>query len=104
MPVRLSEAELETAALDYGLSESAYFSEYMTAGYIAGYRKALADSEAWVDVRERVPEDYGLYLVISQGKHIRVDFFAAGTWAQQPEVTHWQPLPPPPKQAEAANE
>ena len=66
--------------------------------YKEGYRK-----QEWISVEERLPETEGKYLVCTANGNIGVgnfiDYYGTGkrlcfdTWA----VTHWMPLPEPPK-------
>ena len=64
----------------------------------------------WIPVSERSPENIGLYLVIEKhwisgspcrriAKWNTVDWFTADRKSKEltPRVTHWMPLPEPPK-------
>lgn len=77
----------------------------------------------WISVKDRLPEDSGYYLVVYRDKYnesISIDFdmyvkcnigewwesefacditkqFLRATRLQEQEVTHWMPLPQPPK-------
>ena len=59
----------------------------------------------WISVKEKLPSD-GSYLLFSDGtqigmgwfNHARKEFIQVNTWADMTDwVTHWQPLPKPPK-------
>lgn len=65
----------------------------------------------WIPVMERTPENIGLYLVIEKhwldgslgtkiAKWNTVDWFTADRRSKEitPRVTHWMPLPEPPKE------
>lgn len=74
------------------------FGTYAEILYNAGYRK-----QEWISVDERLPNREGKYLVCTTNGNIGVgnfiDYYGKGTclcfdcWA----VTHWMPLPEPPK-------
>lgn len=89
---------------------------YAEAVYAAGYRK----QSAWISVDERLPDkgmpkDDGAVLGIVRGKYRNVEYHDAmelvcyfadeGVWALWSDasvtiqVTHWMPLPEPPKGA-----
>ena len=79
--------------------------------------------QEWISVKDRLPEDSGCYLVVYRDKYngsISIDFdmyvkcnigewwesefacditkqFLRATRLQEQEVTHWMPLPQPPK-------
>ena len=66
--------------------------------------------QEWISVEERLPENIGLYLVIEKhwldgsrgikiAKWNTVDWFTADRKSKEitPRVTHWMPLPRPPK-------
>lgn len=66
--------------------------------------------QQWISVKDRLPENSGLYLVIEKhwlddslgtkiAKWNTVDWFTADRKSKEitPRVTHWMPLPKPPK-------
>lgn len=66
---------------------------------------------SWIPVSERLPESIGLFLVIEKhwldgspcrriAKWNTVDWFTADRKSREitPRVTHWMPLPTPPKE------
>ena len=66
--------------------------------------------QEWISVDDRLPENSGLYLVIEKhwldgslgtkiAKWNTVDWFTADRKSKEitPRVTHWMPLPKPPK-------
>lgn len=78
--------------------------------YNAGYRK-----QEWISVDERLPEEGGAYLIVVKEKyesekewryHVDVASFTFDwdcifhDWdeGQGIHITHWMPLPPPPKE------
>jgi hypothetical protein len=84
--------------------------------YKNGYEQGMKDAVKWIPVTERLPEEEGWYLVYTtpnrEHKSINKAMFckgyawgnfepywrgAGGNWAN---VTHWMPLPEPPKDGE----
>lgn len=72
-------------------------------------RLRTALDKEWINVEDRLPERAGYYLVVLNGNHTSYALFnskmkhhpAMWTSRQQDrtsEVTHWQPLPEPPKE------
>lgn len=76
------------------------------------YKNGYEDGKPkWIPVVKRLPESIGLFLVIEKhwldgspcrriAKWNTVDWFAADRKSRQitPRVTHWMPLPEPPKE------
>lgn len=69
------------------------------------------EQQRWIPVKERLPENIGLYLVIENhwldgspgikiAKWNTADWFTADRKSSEitPRVTHWMPLPEPPKE------
>ena len=55
----------------------------------------------WIPVTERLPEKYEFVLVCSKVVKMRTDFIKDNCkWYNTPCVTHWMPLPEPPKDGE----
>jgi len=65
----------------------------------------------WVDVKDGYPDEDGMLVVVfDPSDHPNVwsakwdagnrSFDCIGGWFEQDEVTHWMPLPPPPKSKE----
>ena len=57
----------------------------------------------WIPVTERLPEKDGIYLTFSKKKEYEFHFFQTGKrmWSavwDEDGVTHWMPLPEPPKE------
>ena len=56
----------------------------------------------WIPVTERLPEEDGCYLVAVKNDHQRryskTAWFSHGSWFARQDVTHWMPLPEPPKE------
>ena len=90
-----------------GFTHSQVIAEHL---YNAGYRK----QSEWISVEERLPEEGGTYLVVLKEKHecekewnYHVDvasftfewdcIFHDWDEGQGIEITHWMPLPEPPK-------
>ena len=51
----------------------------------------------WISVKDRLPEQFGKYLVVCKGIDIAQIRLWEGTWDSFAEVTHWMPLPELPK-------
>ena len=67
--------------------------------YDAGYRK-----QEWISVEDRLPEKEGVYLVHTTYNIIETEVFYISKyddisywWDLDGMVTHWMPLPEPPK-------
>ena len=67
------------------------------AAYTAGYR-----NQEWISVDERLPNKEGVYLVYTYKRHMKMSKYSG--WGVDDEasfddyfVTHWMPLPEPPK-------
>ena len=66
------------------------------------YIKTLAENykahNRWIPVTERLPEKYTAVVVYSKAKGRGLDFIGSnGNWYKTLNVTHWMPLPEPPK-------
>lgn len=67
------------------------------------YMLAVANQSRWITVTERLPEKYDRVLVYSKATRMgrSIDFINSdGNWYTTPKVTHWMPLPQPPKENE----
>jgi hypothetical protein len=60
----------------------------------------------WISVKERLPKESGDYLITDTGtcfvsyfdvEEQKWEFFGVEFWKHE-EVTHWMPLPEPPKE------
>ena len=61
----------------------------------------VQESMKWIPVTERLPETHENVLVRSKFVKMRTDFISRdGRWYTTPGVTHWMPLPEPPKEEE----
>ncbi len=69
------------------------------------WEAAMAFSNRWIPVGEKMPEEAGSVLVNSSGDVVEAFFYTDGSWTTWNEhgagelknVTHWRPLPEPPK-------
>ena len=82
-----------------------------TKGEFADYLIANGVTvQEWISVKDRLPKNIGLYLVLEKhwingspcrriAKWNTVDWFTADRKSKEitPRVTHWMPLPEPPK-------
>lgn len=54
----------------------------------------------WISVKDRLPEKSGYYLIWTEHSYYLIGFFSSnidnGKW-DWIDVTHWMPLPEPPK-------
>lgn len=80
---------------------------YDRAQYAQGYSDGRADAQRWISVEERLPEDYEDVVIIMRNgasSWYRVAYREYGGWSfgggrrAPDEVTHWMPLPEPPKE------
>lgn len=74
--------------------------------YKNGYQKGKQDAVKWIPVAERLPKKAGWYLAYGDSKYINMRFTRTlcwnGRWWSDVTgagfcVTHWMPLPEPPK-------
>lgn len=62
--------------------------------------------QEWIPVSERLPEEDGIYLISvnteTKGIYSRTAWYFTQNeqWLAMQEVTHWMPLPEPPKECE----
>lgn len=60
--------------------------------------RVLLDALRWVPVSERMPETYTDVLCYTKDRQVFVWYLnEKGNWEKR-EVTHWRPLPAPPKE------
>ena len=59
----------------------------------------------WISVKERLPERCGYYLVFTNNFGVNsiviskyADYGTFKSWCVKTNVTHWMPLPEPPKE------
>ena len=54
--------------------------------------------QQWISVNDRLPERWQNVLSVSKYGKVCVDYvFTDGSWWSDRDVTHWMPLPQPPK-------
>lgn len=63
------------------------------------YWKAKADKYRWISVKDRLPELFTQVLVYDAfEKNITLGLYGNGDWLFSKHITHWMPLPDPPKE------
>ena len=68
------------------------------------YRAKLGKESGWISVKDRLPEDYQRVLCLFESGTMEVSFrasvkgFCYEGFKQTGKVTHWMPLPEPPKE------
>ena len=68
------------------------------------YRAKLGKESGWISVKDRLPEDYQRVLCLFESGTMEVSFrasvkgFCYEGFKQTGKVTHWIPLPEPPKE------
>lgn len=82
-----------------------------TQAYVDYLEKEIADYEAelakhqWIKCSERLPEDSGMYLTFNRVYNcvptgISINLFRRDVHFGTAHVTHWMPIPEPPKEEE----
>jgi hypothetical protein len=53
----------------------------------------------WISLEDKLPEKYGMVLAFTECGDIDVVyFFVDASWGGTDKITHWMPLPEPPKE------
>ena len=100
MDVREKLVELIESARYWGSNTSEEIADHLISNGVT--------VQEWISVEDRLPKDSGYYLVVYQDKYngsisIAFDMYVkckAGEWWENDfmrDVTHWMPLPQPPK-------
>lgn len=83
--------------------ETGSFAEWL-AEYLVERLPTLTQPNEWVSVEDRLPEDYQRVLCLFESGTMEVSFrasvkgFCYEGFKQTGKVTHWIPLPEPPKE------
>lgn len=97
-----------TSSIMYGLTSTTPPYAGQTSEFVTGLIDSLTPPSPWISVKERMPEDSKPVLCRLGGQpfHLRHDvgYWMGGAWsgarshAMLASVTHWMPLPDPPKE------
>ena len=74
--------------------------------FIDRTKYTVREKSEWIPVTERLPEKAGDYLVFSKAGNYSIQYFyidgsyKAFLYAEVGTITHWMPLPEPPKEGE----
>ena len=69
--------------------------------YDDGYAQGKQDAVKWIPVTERLPYAYKKVLTYERIRGVQVNFCGDdGDWWIGSKITHWMPLPEPPKAGE----
>ena len=67
-----------------------------------GYEQGKKDATQWISVKDRLPEEIGVYATLSKTYNIR--YYECLNWTGNAwdcsfgaKITHWMPLPEPPE-------
>ena len=67
--------------------------------YKNGYEKGKADALQWISVKDRLPDERkDEYVLVVCDYHGKIKVETRKMWHIDSVVTHWQPLPEPPKE------
>lgn len=87
--------------------EKKVVSQCISSDYCRGWNDAVDAMPRWISVEERLPEDYEDVVIIMRNgasSWYRVAYREYGGWSfgggrrVPDEVTHWMPIPQPPKE------
>ena len=77
-------------------------SQHITASSVLKIINSAPTVGGWISVKDRFPNEDSFVLVCNKEGSVFEDWFKFGAWqayAGLPEITHWMPLPKPPKEA-----
>lgn len=103
--------DAQRLAYEYAAGVLAKKDEHKPDPFLSAYAKAVASAppSPWISVKERMPEGSGTEVMVYRPSHTGSCVFTAFKVASTPEmwmngghaifgVTHWMPLPEPPKE------
>ena len=100
--------DMEAADAIEKLKKKLYFQDITTAQILAMYMPLFIPK--WIPVTERLPNPKDLVLVCNEFGGVHYGYFESNNqwytannwlvdaWTVMPNVTHWMPLPEPPKE------
>lgn len=103
--IRILDPETTKEELEKRCERGDYLREYEVKFYAGKLAADELRKRQWISVKDRLPERDGEYLIHLDDGFIATASYMANEdgeldwelWADSGEVTHWQPLPEPPK-------
>lgn len=90
----------------FGILDSDVFNTILMSWLLIDDPKLIDEAkinDEWISVDDRLPDNYGVYLTFTEHGDTCVDYYnptdngESGDFRNQDNITHWKPLPQPPK-------